>query len=126
MNYSDTVWRHFKRPFGVGEFAQNTPDIGFGQAGSVEQKALLRLQLRVKHRRITDARFKAYGCGSVIACGSWLCQWLAGKTCDEAAALSNAEMASALELAPLKIHCAVVAERALRAAVTDYLSKQRA
>ena len=124
MHYSDSVWDHFTRPRNSGVFAQQDATTGIAYIESTDKSAIIKLQIKVTQQCITDSRFQAFGCGSTIACGSWLSEWLLGKTLAEAKQLHNSDIAAALQLDSLKVHCAVLAEQALQTAVEDFLNKQ--
>lgn len=120
MAYSDKVIDHYENPRNAGSFAKDDLDVGTGMVGAPACGDLMRLQIKVKDGVITDARFKTYGCGSAIASSSLVTEWVKGKTLDQAAALKNSEIAEELALPPVKIHCSILAEDAIKAAVEDY------
>ena len=120
MAYSDKVIDHYENPRNVGSFDKNDPDVGTGMVGAPACGDVMKLQIKVKDGIITDARFKTYGCGSAIASSSLVTEWVKGRTLDEAAALKNSEIAEELALPPVKIHCSILAEDAIKAAVEDY------
>ncbi len=124
MAYSDKVLDHYDNPRNVGTFDDNDDDIGTGMVGAPACGDVMRLQIKVGDDGvIQDARFKTYGCGSAIASSSLVTEWVKGKTLDEAAAIKNSEIAEELALPPVKIHCSVLAEDAIKAAITDFRSK---
>ena len=125
MAYSDKVLDHYNNPRNVGSLDKGNPDVGTGMVGAPECGDVMKLQIKVNPETgvIEDARFKTYGCGSAIASSSLVTEWVKGKTLDEAAALKNAQIAEELALPPVKIHCSILAEDAIKAAVNDY--KQR-
>jgi nitrogen fixation NifU-like protein len=125
MAYSAQVVDHYENPRNVGSFAKDEDDIGTGMVGAPSCGDVMRLQIKVDKLTgiITDAKFKTYGCGSAIASSSLVTEWVKGKTLDEAAELRNSQIAEELALPPVKIHCSILAEDAIKAAVNDY--KQR-
>lgn len=125
MAYSDKVLDHYDNPRNVGNFDDNDDSIGTGMVGAPACGDVMRLQIKVGDDGvIEDARFKTYGCGSAIASSSLVTEWVKGKTLDEAAAIKNSEIAEELALPPVKIHCSVLAEDAIKAAIDDYRSKE--
>lgn len=122
MAYSEKVVDHYENPRNVGSFAKDDPDVGTGMVGAPACGDVMKLQIKVDHDTgiITDARFKTYGCGSAIASSSLVTEWVKGKTLDQASALKNSEIAEELALPPVKIHCSILAEDAIKAAVEDY------
>jgi nitrogen fixation NifU-like protein len=120
MAYSEKVVDHYENPRNVGSFAKDDLDIGTGMVGAPACGDVMKLQIKVKDGIITDARFKTYGCGSAIASSSLVTEWVKGRSLDEAAALKNSEIAQELALPPVKIHCSILAEDAIKAAVADY------
>ena len=122
MAYSDKVVDHYENPRNVGSFAKDDPDVGTGMVGAPACGDVMKLQIKVDYDTgiITDARFKTYGCGSAIASSSLVTEWVKGKTLDQAAELKNSEIAQELALPPVKIHCSILAEDAIKAAVEDY------
>ena len=120
MAYSQQVVDHYENPRNVGSFAKDDPDVGTGMVGAPACGDVMKLQIRVEDGVITDAKFKTYGCGSAIASSSLVTEWVKGKTLDEAAALKNSQIAEELALPPVKIHCSILAEDAIKAAVEDY------
>jgi nitrogen fixation NifU-like protein len=124
MGYSDEILDHFEHPRHVGSFAGNDVSAGTGVVGSIEQGGVIKLQIKVdEHGVIQDTRFKAYGCVSTIAAGSLVAEWLRGKTLERAAEIDNRRIAETLAIAPLKIHCAVLAEDAVNAAIADLIGR---
>lgn len=127
MAYSDKLIDHYENPRNVGSFEADDGDVGTGMIGAPACGDVMRLQIKVNDEgRIEEARFKTYGCGSAIASSSLVTEWVKGKTLDEALEIKNTAIAEELALPPVKIHCSVLAEGAIRAAVDDYLSKQDA
>ena len=120
MAYSNQVIDHYENPRNVGSFAKDDTDVGTGMVGAPACGDVMKLQIKVKDGIITDARFKTYGCGSAIASSSLVTEWVKGRSLDEAAALKNSEIAQELALPPVKIHCSILAEDAIKAAVEDY------
>ena len=123
MAYSNQVIDHYENPRNVGSFAKDDAEVGTGMVGAPACGDVMKLQIKVENGVITDARFKTYGCGSAIASSSLVTEWVKGKTLDQAAALKNSEIAQELSLPPVKIHCSILAEDAIKAAVEDYKSK---
>jgi len=123
MAYSDKVVDHYENPRNVGSFDKSDPDIGTGMVGAPACGDVMKLQIKVTDGVITDARFKTYGCGSAIASSSLVTEWVKGKTLDQAASIKNSEIATALALPPVKIHCSILAEDAIKAAVNDYRNR---
>ena len=125
MAYSQQVIDHYENPRNVGSFAKDDDNIGTGMVGAPACGDVMRLQIKVDHEtgKITDARFKTYGCGSAIASSSLITEWVKGKTLDEAGSIKNSEIAEELALPPVKIHCSILAEDAIKAAVADYRKK---
>ena len=124
MAYSDAVVDHYENPRNVGKMDITDTTVGTGLVGAPACGDVLRLQIKVDNGIITDAKFKTYGCGSAIASSSLVTEWVKGKTLDEAGAIKNANIAEELCLPPVKIHCSILAEDAIKAAITDYLNKQ--
>jgi nitrogen fixation protein NifU and related proteins len=125
MAYSDKVLDHYENPRNVGSLDKDAPNVGTGMVGAPACGDVMRLQIQVDDRGvIEDAKFKTYGCGSAIASSSLLTEWVKGKTLAEAGKIKNVEIAEELALPPVKIHCSVLAEDAIKAAVGDYLRKQ--
>ena len=124
MPYSEKVIDHYEHPRNVGTLDSDANDVGTGMVGAPACGDVMRLQIKVDDKTgiIEDAKFKTYGCGSAIASSSLVTEWVKGKTLDEAAALKNSEIAE--ELAPVKIHCSILAEDAVKAAIADYRAKQ--
>ncbi len=120
MAYSDKVIDHYENPRNVGSFANADSDIGTGMVGAPACGDVMKLQIKVKDGIITDAKFKTYGCGSAIASSSLVTEWVKGKTLNEAGKISNSEIAEELALPPVKIHCSILAEDAIKAAINDY------
>ena len=122
--YSDKVIDHYENPRNVGKLNENDENVGTGMVGAPACGDVMRLQIRVSPDGvIEDAKFKTYGCGSAIASSSLLTEWVRGKSLDEAREISNVQIAQELSLPPVKIHCSVLAEDAIRAAVDDYRNK---
>ena len=127
MAYSDKVLDHYENPRNVGSFAKDESGIGTGMVGAPACGDVMKLQIKVgKDGLIEDARFKTYGCGSAIASSSLVTEWVKGKTIDEAETIKNTDIAKHLALPPVKIHCSVLAEDAIKAAIADYKKKQSA
>ena len=127
MAYSEKVLDHYENPRNVGAFDAKDETVGTGMVGAPACGDVMRLQIKVDDDGvIADARFKTYGCGSAIASSSLLTEWVKGKTLDEALQIKNTEIAEELALPPVKIHCSVLAEDAIKAAVADYTKKQGA
>jgi nitrogen fixation protein NifU and related proteins len=125
MAYSDKVLDHYENPRNVGSFNQEDEDVGTGMVGAPACGDVMKLQIQVNDAGvIEDAKFKTYGCGSAIASSSLVTEWLKGKTLDQAAEIKNSAIAEELALPPVKIHCSVLAEDAIKAAVADLKSKQ--
>ena len=124
MAYSDKVLDHYENPRNVGTFDKNeAEDVGTGLVGAPACGDVMRLQIKVKDGRIEDAKFKTFGCGSAIASSSLATEWVKGKTLDEAETIKNTMIAQHLSLPPVKIHCSVLAEDAIKAAIKDYREK---
>ena len=125
MAYSDKVLDHYENPRNVGKMDDDDEHVGTGMVGAPACGDVMRLQIKVgQDGVIEDARFKTYGCGSAIASSSLLTEWVKGRTLDEAGSIKNTEIAEELALPPVKIHCSVLAEDAIKAAITDYRSKR--
>ena len=125
MAYSDKVMDHYENPRNVGNFDKDDADVGTGMVGAPACGDVMKLQIKVgEDGVIEDAVFKTYGCGSAIASSSLLTEWVKGKTLDEARAIKNTAIAEELALPPVKIHCSVLAEDAIHAAVEDYMHKR--
>lgn len=120
MAYSEKVMDHYENPRNVGSFDSAESNIGTGMVGAPACGDVMKLQIKVEDGVITDARFKTYGCGSAIASSSLVTEWVKGKTLDQAATIKNTEIAEHLALPPVKIHCSILAEDAIKAAVEDY------
>lgn len=124
MAYSEKVIDHYENPRNVGSFNKDDDDVGTGMVGAPACGDVMKLQIKVnKNGIIEDARFKTYGCGSAIASSSLVTEWVKGKTLDEASSIKNTEIAQELALPPVKIHCSILAEDAIKAAVEDYKKK---
>jgi nitrogen fixation NifU-like protein len=125
MAYSDKVIDHYEHPRNVGVLDKGAVNVGTGMVGAPACGDVMRLQIQVNAQGvIEDAKFKTYGCGSAIASSSLLTEWVKGKTLDEARAIKNSEIAEELALPPVKVHCSVLAEDAIKAAIADFQSKQ--
>ena len=123
MAYSEKVLDHYENPRNVGKMEIDN-NIGTGMVGAPACGDVMKLQIRVEEGIIVDAKFKTYGCGSAIASSSLVTEWVKGKTLDEAGSIKNAEIAEELSLPPVKIHCSILAEDAIKAAIADYQAKQ--
>ena len=123
MAYSDKVLDHYNNPRNVGSLDKGAKDVGTGVVGAPECGDVMKLQIQVEGDRIVDAKFKTFGCGSAIASSSLATEWLKGKTLDEALSIRNTDIVQELSLPPVKIHCSVLAEDAIKAAVNDYKTK---
>jgi nitrogen fixation NifU-like protein len=123
MAYSGQVLDHYENPRNVGKLDKNDPAVGTGLVGAPACGDVLQLQIKVEDNIITDAKFKTYGCGSAIASSSLVTTWLMGKSLDEAASIQNTHIAEELALPPVKIHCSILAEDAIKAALADYKAK---
>ena len=127
MSYSDKVIDHYENPRNVGSFAKEDADVGTGMVGAPACGDVMKLQIKVNEQGIIeDAKFKTYGCGSAIASSSLVTEWVKGKTLDEAMDIRNTAIAEELALPPVKIHCSILAEDAIKAAVADYKAKHGA
>ena len=128
MAYSDKVIDHYENPRNVGALDKSDPTVGTGMVGAPACGDVMKLQIKVDDDTgvITDAKFKTYGCGSAIASSSLVTEWVKGKTLDQAAGIKNSEIAEELALPPVKIHCSILAEDAIKAAVEDYRKKHQA
>ena len=125
MAYSDKVIDHYENPRNVGTFDKNDESVGTGMVGAPACGDVMRLQIKVNDEGIIeDAKFKTYGCGSAIASSSLITEWVKGKSLDDPLAIKNSEIAEELELPPVKIHCSILAEDAVKAAVADYRKRQ--
>ncbi|ANS84596.1 MULTISPECIES: Fe-S cluster assembly scaffold IscU [Vibrio] len=126
MAYSEKVIDHYENPRNVGSFDKEDPSVGSGMVGAPACGDVMKLQIKVTPEGIIeDAKFKTYGCGSAIASSSLVTEWVKGKSIDEAAAIKNSEIAEELELPPVKVHCSILAEDAIKAAVADYKKKHQ-
>jgi nitrogen fixation NifU-like protein len=123
MPYSNLVIEHYENPRNVGSLDKNDPTVGTGMVGAPACGDVMKLQIKVEDGIITDAKFKTYGCGSAIASSSLITEWVKGRTLDEAGKISNSQIAEELALPPVKIHCSILAEDAIKAAVEDYRKK---
>ena len=123
MAYSENVLDHYSNPKNVGTLDKSKPNVGTGLVGAPECGDVMRLQIEVNNGVITDAKFKTFGCGSAIAASSLATEWLKGKTLDEAVTIDNMDLVEELNLPPVKIHCSVLAEDAIKSAINDYRVK---
>lgn len=123
MKYSDDVEDHYNNPRNVGSFEKDAKDVGTGIVGAPECGDVMKLQLKIDNGIIVDAKFKTFGCGSAIASSSLATEWVKGKTLDEAMTIKNTEIVETLHLPPVKIHCSVLAEDAIKAAIDDYKNR---
>ena len=123
MAYSEKVIDHYKDPRNVGSFVKEENDIGTGLVGAPECGDVMKLQIKVENDKIVDAKFKTFGCGSAIASSSLATEWIKGKSVDEAMKIQNTEIVEELSLPPVKIHCSVLAEDAIKAAISDYKNR---
>src|SRR6266550_4991205 len=124
MSYSQKVVDHYENPRNVGSFEKNDPSVGTGMVGAPACGDVMKLQIRVNEQGvIEDARFKTYGCGSAIASSSLVTEWVKGKTLDQAETIRYTQIAEELALPPVKIHCSILAEDAIKAAIADYRKK---
>jgi len=123
MAYSDKVIDHYENPRNVGSFSKDEEGIGTGMVGAPACGDVMKLQIKVEKGIITDARFKTYGCGSAIASSSLVTEWVKGKTLDQAREITNSTIAEELALPPVKIHCSILAEDAIKAAIDDYRNR---
>ena len=126
MAYSEKVIDHYNEPRNVGSFAKSDDQVGTGLVGAPECGDVMKLQIKVENEKIVDAKFKTFGCGSAIASSSLATEWVKGKTLDEALAIQNTEIVEELSLPPVKIHCSVLAEDAIKAAIQDYRKRKEA
>lgn len=124
MAYSNKVIDHYENPRNVGSMDKESKDVGTGMVGAPACGDVMKLQIQVENGIIKDAKFKTYGCGSAIASSSLVTEWVKGKTVDEAIEISNSQIAEELELPPVKVHCSILAEDAIKAAIANYKSKQ--
>ena len=120
MAYSDKVIEHFTHPRNMGSFTKDELDVGTGMVGAPECGDVMKLQIKVQDNLIVDAKWKTFGCGSAIASSSLATEWLKGKTIQEAQTIKNTDIVQELNLPPVKIHCSVLAEDAIKAAISDY------
>ncbi len=125
MAYSDRVLEHYENPRNVGTLDKESESVGTGLVGAPACGDVMRLQIKVNNGVIEDAKFKTYGCGSAIASSSLVTEWIKGRTLEDAMKIKNKEIAEHLSLPPVKIHCSVLAEDAIRAAIEDYKTKQK-
>ena len=123
MAYSDKVLDHYENPRNVGRMEESDEDVGTGMVGAPACGDVMRLQIKVTDGIIQDAKFKTYGCGSAIASSSLLTEWVKGKNLEDAGQIRNTDIAEELALPPVKIHCSVLAEDAIKAAIADYRNK---
>ena len=123
MSYSKAVIDHYENPRNVGSLDKNSKDVGTGMVGAPACGDVMKIQIQVEEGVITDAKFKTYGCGSAIASSSLVTEWIKGRTLEEAEEIKNSDIARNLALPPVKIHCSVLAEDAIKAAIEDYKSK---
>ena len=125
MAYSKKVIDHYNDPRNVGSFVKEEDDIGTGLVGAPECGDVMKLQIKVENDKIVDAKFKTFGCGSAIASSSLATEWVKGKSVDEAMEIQNTEIVEELSLPPVKIHCSVLAEDAIKAAIGDYKNRKQ-
>ena len=125
MAYSEQVLDHYNNPRNVGVMDPLDPDVGTGMVGAPACGDVMRLQIKIEEGIVTDAKFKTYGCGSAIASSSLLTEWVKGMDIEEADSIKNSQIADALALPPVKIHCSVLAEDAIKSAVADYKAKHK-
>ena len=125
MAYSEKVVDHYNNPRNMGSFRKDEQGVGTGVVGAPECGDVMKLQIKVEQDRIVDAKFKTFGCGSAIASSSLATEWLKGRSLDEAAKIKNTDIVQELNLPPVKIHCSVLAEDAVKAALEDYKKKQQ-
>ena len=124
MAYSEKVIDHYNEPRNVGSFEKNDEGVGTGLVGAPECGDVMKLQIKVENDQIVDAKFKTFGCGSAIASSSLATEWVKGKNIDEAMSIQNTEIVEELSLPPVKIHCSVLAEDAIKAAISDYKKRK--
>ena len=124
MAYSEKVLDHYNNPRNVGKMDMKDPNVGTGMVGAPACGDVMKLQIRIEDDIVTDAKFKTYGCGSAIASSSLLTEWVKGKTIHQVEEIKNTEIVEELNLPPVKIHCSVLAEDAIKSAVKDYINKQ--
>ena len=125
MAYSEKVIDHYNDPRNVGSFVKEEHDVGTGLVGAPECGDVMKLQIKVENDKIVDAKFKTFGCGSAIASSSLATEWVKGKSVDEAMAIQNTDIVEELSLPPVKIHCSVLAEDAIKAAISDYKNRNQ-
>ena len=125
MAYSEKVIDHYNDPKNVGSFVKEAEGVGTGLVGAPECGDVMKLQIKVENDRIVDAKFKTFGCGSAIASSSLATEWVKGKSVDEAMKIQNTEIVEELSLPPVKIHCSVLAEDAIKAAISDYKNSNK-
>ena len=123
MSYSKEVLEHYEKPRNIGSMDSRSNSIGTGLVGAPECGDVMKLQIKVKNDKIVDAKFKTFGCGSAIASSSLATEWVKGKTLEQAQTIKNTEIVKELSLPPVKIHCSVLAEDAIKAAIADYKGK---
>jgi len=123
MAYSEKVLDHYEKPRNIGSLDSRNASVGTGLVGAPECGDVMKLQIKVENNRIIDAKFKTFGCGSAIASSSLATEWVKGKTLDQAMTIRNTEIVEELSLPPVKIHCSVLAEDAIKAAINDYKSR---
>ena len=124
MAYSEKVIDHYNEPRNVGSFTKGEEGVGTGLVGAPECGDVMKLQIKVENNKIVDAKFKTFGCGSAIASSSLPTEWVKGKSVDDAMAIQNTEIVEELSLPPVKIHCSVLAEDAIKAAISDYKNRK--
>ena len=124
MAYSEKVIDHYNEPRNVGSFTKEEEGVGTGLVGAPECGDVMKLQIKVENNQIVDAKFKTFGCGSAIASSSLATEWVKGKSVDDAMDIQNTEIVEELSLPPVKIHCSVLAEDAIKAAISDYKSRK--
>lgn len=125
MAYSDKVIEHYENPRNVGSFDKKDPNVGSGMVGAPACGDVMQLQIKVNDKGIIeDAKFKTYGCGSAIASSSLITEWVKGKSLEQAQTIKNSQIAEELELPPVKVHCSILAEDAIKAAIADYKAKK--
>ena len=125
MAYSEKVIDHYNDPTNVGSFVKEEDGVGTGLVGAPECGDVMKLQIKVENDKIVDAKFKTFGCGSAIASSSLATEWVKGKSVDEAMTIQNTEIVEELSLPPVKIHCSVLAEDAIKAAISDYKNRNQ-
>ena len=125
MAYSEKVIDHYNEPRNVGSFVKEEDSVGTGLVGAPECGDVMKLQIKVENEKIVDAKFKTFGCGSAIASSSLATEWVKGKSVDEAMQIQNTDIVEELSLPPVKIHCSVLAEDAIKAAITDYKNRNQ-